>query len=289
MESERLDISTHKVKVEYIFRNATSHDVDASIAFPLPELDGATVENSPLELPSKDPMNFVSFEVSVDGKPVSPKVQALAFKNGKDITNRLQSLGLPISVLDPRMKGTIDRLSETQLRELEHEELIAIEHQGTDAKHMERVCWPWWNVRVQYYWVQHFPRNSTVKVLHTYQPVVGGSYLNSENDGSSSARRYCGGAAALQQIKDVKAQLPKNREPDIALNERTISYILTTGNNWRGPIRDFVLSVEADSPDDIVLTCMPGLKKVEATRYEANFKNYRPDRELELLILQANR
>lgn len=75
MESERLRISVHQVNVEYQFRNTGSGDIDAVLAFPLPELDGATVENSAKQLPSKNPVNFVSFKVTVDGKPVSPKLE----------------------------------------------------------------------------------------------------------------------------------------------------------------------------------------------------------------------
>jgi hypothetical protein len=44
MESERLRISVHRVTVDYVFRNTSDQDVDAVVAFPLPELDGATLE-----------------------------------------------------------------------------------------------------------------------------------------------------------------------------------------------------------------------------------------------------
>ena len=47
--------------------------------------------------------------------------------------------------------------------------------------------------------------------------------------------------------------------------ERTIQYVLKTGNNWNGPISSFHLTVFADSPDDIVLTCMQGLNALRRT------------------------
>jgi hypothetical protein len=68
--------------------------------------------------------------------------------------------------------------------------------------------------------------------------------------------------------------------------ERRIQYILTTANNWSGPIRSFRLSVIPDSPTDIVATCVPGLKRAGPARYELLRSNFRPDRELEVLILQ---
>src|SRR4051812_43529915 len=54
MESERLQVSIHQVKVDYVFRNTSKVDVDAVVAFPLPGLDGGTLEHSPIQLPSKD-------------------------------------------------------------------------------------------------------------------------------------------------------------------------------------------------------------------------------------------
>src|ERR1700758_935122 len=68
MESENLHITLHRVTVDYVFRNTSNQDVDAVVAFPMPELDGATIEVSPIELPSKDPTNFMSFKLTVDGK-----------------------------------------------------------------------------------------------------------------------------------------------------------------------------------------------------------------------------
>jgi Domain of unknown function (DUF4424) len=47
MKSEDLQISVHKIAVKYLFENANDHDVDATVAFPLPELNGATVANNP--------------------------------------------------------------------------------------------------------------------------------------------------------------------------------------------------------------------------------------------------
>lgn len=290
MESERLQISTREISVLYVFRNTSDADVDATVAFPLPALDGATLENSPLQLPSTDPENFVDFRVSVDGRSVLPMVEIRAFKNGRDVTNHLRLFVLPVSVLDPHMKNAIDSLSEEKREELEREELIVRDEiQRGKGLPSEEFSWPWWEMRVQYYWRQRFPSRGTVEVLHTYKPVVGGSYINSSDDGSLVVHQYCGGTRDLAQIQKLRAQVPKEREPDIDLNEKTIDYILTTGNNWCGPIRSFSLGIESDTPDDIVLTCMPGLKRVSPTRYEAHFESFRPNRELDVLILQANR
>ena len=114
MESEKLHITLHRVTVDYVFHNITSQDVDAIVAFPLPELDGAALEVSPIELPSKDPTNFMSFKLTVGGAAVSPKVEIRAFKKEEQITEQLKSFGLPVSVLDPHMKAAIAKLPKPQ-------------------------------------------------------------------------------------------------------------------------------------------------------------------------------
>ena len=285
MESENLRISLHRVTVDYVFRNNTNEDVNAIVAFPLPELDGSTLEVSPIALPSKDPGNFMSFKLTVDGKAISPKIEVRAFKKDEDITERLKSLGLPVSVLDPRIKAAIMKLPKLQLSELIKDGLIVDEQPGAADKTGQWI-WPWWQTRIQFYWTQHFPPNRTVRVSHTYLPVIGGSYI--DDDGSQIAQRYCG-AAVRQQIKELKAKVAQKQEPGLALWWRSLQYILTTANNWNGPIKHFHLEIDSDSPDDILLTCVPSIQQTSPTRYEFDASDFQPDRNLNIVILQPNK
>jgi hypothetical protein len=132
-------------------------------------------------------------------------------------------------------------------------------------------------MRVQFYGTQRFPAHKTVTLTQTYQPVVGGSYIVASDDGSSSVGPYCGGVEALREIERVKQ---RHSAGDIALWERRINFILTAANNWSGPIRNFHLTVLGDSPEDIALTCMPGLKRVGAARYELSQSDFRPNKDL---------
>ncbi len=93
----------------------------------------------------------------------------------------------------------------------------------------------------------------------------------------------------MRQIARVKERHPLKDDGEIALLERRIDFILTTANNWKGPIQHFRLSVQCDSPDDIVLTCMPGLKRVGPTSYEFSRSDFHPQSDMKLLILQANK
>jgi hypothetical protein len=262
------------------FRNGTNRDVDLTVAFPLPEIDGGAAANIPINIPSTDATNFVDFHATVDGRPIQAMTEVRAFFYGSEITYELRSLGLPFSVLDKNVTAKFNGLPVENRQELERRGWIdcSLSRDGR--------CWPLWQTRVQFYWTEHFKAHSKVEVLHTYRPVVGGSYITMNDTGESNIAPYCGGVAAIDQIKRLKAQHPPKGPSETAVMEKTISYILTTANNWKGPIRKFRLSVVPDSQEDIVLTCMAGLKPITQYLYRLDKLNFRPDRELDLLILE---
>ena len=180
------------------------------------------------------------------------------------------------------------KVSESARRRLEKEELIIPGDFNPPLPGVgKHGWWAWWTMRVQYYWTQRFPANRTVELLQTYRPVVGGSYITASYDGKESVEPYCGTSDTLQQISMAKKMHPV-KEEEIALLERRIDYILTTANNWQGPIRHFHLSVSTDGPDNILVTCTPGLKRIAPTRYEVTQRDFRPSSELKLLILQSS-
>jgi hypothetical protein len=123
-------------------------------------------------------------------------------------------------------------------------------------------------------------------VSHTYLPVVGGSYI--DDDGSHIAQGYCG-VNDLRQIKELKSKVASQQEPGLSLWWRSLQYILTTANNWSGPIKHFHLEIDSDAPDNILLTCMPSIKQTSPTRYEFDAEDFRPDRNLDLVILQPHK
>jgi hypothetical protein len=131
--------------VRYVFRNNTGHDIDATVAFPLSEVNGGDLENVPMHLPSKDPINFVDFKISVDGRPVQPSVEVGATFKKKDITDRLAGLGLPIAVADKLFETALARLSRAQQTKLEKDNWVECD------EGQPRRCGAYWSTRVQYY------------------------------------------------------------------------------------------------------------------------------------------
>ena len=283
MESEDLQVSIRQITVRYVFRNRTSRDIDATVAFPLPPLNGGDLENEPMHLPSRDPLNFMDFKISVDGKDVEPRLQIRATFDHKDITQRLTALGLPISVADKRFAAALAKLPRPQQDQLEKDSWIEC-YDGQPRK-----CGAYWSTEIQYHWRQHFPAGAAVAVEHTYRPVVGGAYIVASSTGASSVRAYCGGAEALAQVAALKNRHPAKTRDDIVLWEKRVQYILTTANNWSGPIGNFKLTVTTEDREDLLLTCLPGLKRTAAAQYEFSQSNFRPEKELNLLILTAIR
>ena len=79
----------------------------------------------------------------------------------------------------------------------------------------------------------------------------------------------------------------KNRNGREAFHsEIWIGYILSSGANWKGPIKDFRLVVDKGSIDNLVSFCMNGVKKIGPTQFEVRKTNFEPTRDLNILIVQ---
>jgi len=280
MESEDLQISVHKITVRYIFRNTTNKEINALVEFPLPDLQGIHLAVSPVGVPDEKGLNFVDFRVSCNGRPVETKMEVRGFFKNRDVTALLHAAGLPVSVQFVTVLPAIRKLAPTKRKQLEKEGLI---------EQIDTNLWAaGWTEGIKFYWTQRFPAHSDVTLVQTYRPSVGGGYFHKGMEGGTvPVRDYCAGPQALRRI----TQLQQTAYPDnvgITINEREIDFILTTGNNWSGPIRHFRLLVKSDSRLDIVLTCIPGLKRIGPTRYELTRTNFHPSSDLKLLILQPN-
>jgi hypothetical protein len=70
------------------------------------------------------------------------------------------------------------------------------------------------------------------------------------------------------------------------VQERRISYILKTGANWAGPIKDFKLTVDSGKPGRLVSFCGPGSAKATSpTATEVALKDFTPTQDLKILIV----
>ena len=97
--------------------------------------------------------------------------------------------------------------------------------------------------------------------------------------------KYCVDDDFLKLVDGLKAA-DKPGKPRMI--ERRISYVLTTGANWAGPIKDFHLIVDKGHADRIVSFCGDGIKEISATQLELRAADFTPKQDLEILILGSN-
>jgi hypothetical protein len=232
-----------------------------------------------VRLPSTDPVNFVNFRGFAGGKPIPFQVETRAyFYDQGEITSQLNAMGLPISPASPDVTAPFRKLTLAVQKKILDRDWM---HCPSETK---GKCYAQWQMRAQFYWTQRFPAGLVVRIRHEYEPVVGGGYIVASDNGRSNVERYCGGAPALTSIRAMKK---RNANPKAMIFENQVRYILTTANTWRGPIGRFHLIVDTDSPENLLLTCMPGLARTSGSLHEVTKTNFRPDRELDISILRG--
>ena len=289
MISEDLYLSADQVRVRYVFRNRRPRDVRVTVAFPMPDRDFSELRYSDASWPA-------DFATRVDGRPVEMRVERRALARGVDHTQLLESLGLPVAA-DNTMVAVAeaaDRLPSGQLQRLVSLGLLeASEYDVGDG--MRRHYEPVWTVKETWHWDQVFPARRDLVVEHSYTPAVGGSVgtllafpdLRDSPEGRDYQREFCVDRAFLAGIDRMSAGSTPERPA--LLGEQRIRYVLTTGANWASPIADFRLVVDKGRPENIVSFCGEGVRRISPTQFEMRRTNWRPDRDLAVLIVQPNR
>ncbi len=290
MVSEDLFVSAVEVRVRYVFRNRTPADVTTLVAFPMPDRALTGEYFSDVAFPA-------DFATTVDGRPVSSKVERKALLNGVDHTATLTRLGIPITepAREFSIGGALDKLAPA-----DKERLVKLglaggdEYDQGDGKGMQRHLIPLWTVKETWFWEQTFPAGRDLTVEHKYTPGTGGSVATALSDaafraspeGKKMIADYCADAAFLAGVHRMAKEAGGGDYP--AIEEQRVSYILTTGGNWRSPIGDFRLVVDKGAPENLVSFCGSEVRKIAPTQFEMRRKNWRPDRDLRVLILQPH-
>lgn len=277
--AEDLFISADEVRVTYRFLNKTDTPATFVVAFPLPVIDAVVPEAVNVVLPDDGAGNFVDFTVTVDGKPVTPSVEERATALGVDRTDELRRLGLPLNPVSEGLYQRLEALPSDQKAELNRLGLVTVDPYSVQAT---------WKLETTFYWEETFPPGREVVVEHRYKPVVGfgffGDYVLTD---PGYRTKYCIDAAF---DRAARAKLAAVAGTDFAyLDEKRVSYILSTAANWSGPIGSFRLTVDKGDPDALVSFCGENVKKVGPTTFEMTATDYSPEKELEILIAAPHR
>jgi hypothetical protein len=136
-----------------------------------------------------------------------------------------------------------------------------------------------WQIKETAYWEQTFPSGRDIEVVHEYEPFVGVQNFMSMIDlnipGKAGAD-VCLDKKTLGAIKG-RVDKAKNNGSESNISLQDVEYILGTGRNWKGPIRNFKLIVKKESPDVIVSLCFRGKPlKTSPTTIEFSRSNFVP-------------
>lgn len=297
MDSEDLFLSRQLVTVKYRFTNTSSKDVETLVSFPLPPLPGG-IEGFIESASVYDWRKQLEFKTLVDGKPVElgyHEVVSITEKpDVKNVEARLKKLGWPIHYWEDYdfVEKYIDKLSDVEKDKLISDGLLARE---PDSGYVS----PNWQVQAHVTRKQVFPAGKSIMVEHSYKPISGGSvggmltpdYRKDSDYFAEYKANYCIDDNFLKGFDkrfyaEKKKAKARGDDYGVAYTEHWLDYVLKSGANWKGPIKDFRLVVEKEKPDNLLSFCMTGVKKISPTRFEVRKTNFEPTRDIQILIAE---
>lgn len=285
MDREELFISAEEVRVDYVYTNHSPDDREVLIAFPLPAQPDPDGYSDYYAYPDWDELDFTT---TVNGERVDYEVADRAMLGERDVTELVAAEGLPLRwFLDYAFMEGLDALEESEKARLVATGLFKGEQEG-DRLYVQ----PAWQVQRSLVRRQVFPAKSTINVSHRYTPLIGGSvggllYPQMRKDYPEGVQEYadkwCTDANFIAGVDRRLANPPKGKVTYYA--ETWIGYVLKSGANWAGPIKDFRLVVDKGEPGNLVSFCMDGVKKISPTQFEVRKRDFEPDRDLDILLV----
>jgi len=288
MESEDLYISPEKVTVDYVFRNNTDKDVDAIVAFPMPDISGDPEEMP--AIPENQSDNFLGFEVTIDGVATKPQLEQKVFSLGIDVSDDLKAQNVPFNPFGDAAKAALAKLPQAVAKDWESRGIIIEDPETDNSQGGTTTYTPFWQLRSTYWWRSTFPAKKQVHVSHRYKPSVGGTssvsfYYDGKFQGQYDAykTRYC-----MDDTFENAVRKAAKADPDgyPKYFENRIAYILTTGGNWAlGNIGNFKLTIDKGNPNNLVSFCGNNVRKVGPTMFEMTAKDFYPEHDIDILLL----
>jgi hypothetical protein len=286
MESETLTIYEDRIRVEYIFLNKSAKPIRERILFPMPYYsfdEGCTPKYSG-DLPL--------FRVWVNGEDVQTEsVVRAKLANGQDVTKRLKDIGLGDEDI-AEYNGVTSRCGavyepawapKEQFEGVYAQKIDLLKKAGlADNNSFGNHPLPLWLASRVYYWDQEFPSNQKISVVHEYVPFVGAgpgvsNYLGDKYSKSMNDGPYCIDQGTFRAA---------HKAHKAGYVPTFVDYVLTTGANWDGPIKDFTLVLVKSTPDDVISLCFDGhFARQDETTIISHVKNFTPKKDLSVLFM----
>ncbi|UVC10067.1 DUF4424 domain-containing protein [Rhizobium sp. TH2] len=288
MEEEKLYISPKEVRVDYVFRNTSDAEVETYVAFPMPDIPGGPEQN--MDAGDVESDNFLGFSVTQDGADLKPSLQQRIYVGDLDMTDAINAESLPMNPQSQAAREALKKLPPETIEDLLTRGLV-IPDIYDDGSGMKKEYVPMWTLKSAYYWKTSFPTGKDIKVSHRYRPSVGGTvattFLDENNEPKGERfeeykKKFCVDDSFVKLAKKSNALM---RDGQPYLVENWISYVLTTGANWSGPIKKFTLIVDKGEGDNYVSFCGTDVKKTGPTTFEMTAADFYPEKDLDILLL----
>jgi len=245
---------------------------------------------------------FLDFKVAADGERKSPSFIVNAKKpDGTDITKLLYDNGIPLSASyiqgfegpgaiekDPKLLKKLKKLKLVEERANPH-------YPG--AKQYKFL----WQLHQAFVWRQTFKAKKTITTTHSYRPSCG-EYWVEGKAGLKSIEdiKFTHRDREEKSLKDVNSTPEQQKQliemlgkpTDIKNNlyyyqAKEIQYVLKTGSNWKGPIKNFKLIINPPKSTLMVLSNFDGkLVKNTDGKYVVEVKDFTPQKDLKILFIQ---
>ena len=244
MVSEDLYVSPDQVRVQYVFRNRTRAPIRTTVAFPMPDRDLDEMYLSDTNYPGQ-------FRTLVDGRPVTMQVERRAMLNGVDHTAMLTGTAASRSMIGDPASDLLTACAASACAPADRRRLTEI---GAGRATAAANCMRCGRSKETYYWEQVFPAGRDLNVEHSYSARH--RRLGRRLFGASATYRDSAEGRADATPLLHRPRFPDRARPDgrraiahrIVMTQQNLSYILTTGGNWRSPIGSFRLVVDKRQP-----------------------------------------
>jgi hypothetical protein len=304
MEKEVLTISRKLIRVEYEFLNTTSKPIKETIVFPMP-FYGFDAGCSPMHSGK-----LGGFKVWVNGILQNTSRTVRARLKGNDVTTRLRELGFADEDIaeyrgvdggcgmdEHPPQGVFAKNIDVLVKDGLMNYFVENEH----AEFPTYISMPLWESAYFYSWEQVFPPNAIVRVAHEYVPFTGSinglysfidvSSFKKDKDGEGLVKNFCITDGTIRAGKNIQEHITTGafQIPIEGLRREAVNYILTTGANWAGPIKDFTLNLKKESKNEIVSLCFDDgqFKKSDELTISSHIKNFVPKSDISAIFFYA--
>lgn len=269
MVTEALYIRPGQIEVNYLFENTTDKDISTRVFFPLPPMPA-------VEQYLGDEAHDYHFKLWVNGKERTYQTHWTVTQGNTDITAEVADIfSRPEEIISERERSKrLQNIPAEKRSQLLDKKIIEwgwlLDSELGEIENWKMPDNTPWEKQLSYSWLQVFPANKTSAIRHTYQPT-------SMHSNTGIPFSKCLDKKSPEYLsfmtQDPEDALTAYNNGDRFFAQDYLEYILTTAENWQGPIANFNLLVE--SPFKSV-GCFNGESFYGEKYYTLNLQNYTP-------------